>query len=204
MQGPAQECRVDLGPGSGVYILFLRYGVAAIVVVLAAYVVRDLASALFVAGLGVLLTPVARLAWRQALALQGMQAIVTVEEVRLTLPTWGSWPGPSLPLVNVAVDRADIEAVEVDRDPAGFGLARKADLVMKIGNHVPLWRLSEGWRKQWIWQPGEGWREDTAAIRVRTGPAGVSLSFRLMGGLIGFAERLAAALGVPCHNRLVP
>jgi hypothetical protein len=146
---------------------------------------------------------VAWLTRRSALALQGMQAVVTGEEVQLMLPTWGTWLGVSTPILNVTVRRADIEAVEVGRDRTGYGLARKADLVMKKGGRVPLWRYSEGLRKQWTWRPGgQGLREDTAATYVRTSPTGIAVHFRLMGALFGFAERLAAALDVPYRNRV--
>jgi hypothetical protein len=195
------ERRLDLGSGAGTYILCLKYWLPVVILVLAAFIVREPASALVVAVLAILLLLVAWLTRRVAFALQGMQAIVTAQEVKLTLPTWGKWLGPSTPLVNVQVARQDIEAVEVTRDAAGFGLARKADLVMKDGGRVPVWRFSQGVRKQWIWRPREGWREQTAATYVQTNPTGVTLQFRLMGALFGFAERLAAALDVRFRNR---
>jgi len=36
------------------------------------------------------------------------------------------------------------------------------------------------------------------------GPEHRSLHFRLLGALFGFAQRLAAALGVPYRNRVAP
>jgi hypothetical protein len=72
---------------------------------------------------------------------------------------------------------------------------------MKDGRRVPIWRHSEGMRKRWFWKPGEGWREQTAATYGQTSPTGVTMQFRLMGALFGFAERLAAALDVPLRNR---
>ena len=92
--------------------------------------------------------------------------------------------------------------MEIAPDPTGFGLARKADLIMKDGGRVPIWRHSEGIRKQWTWRPGEGWREQTAATYAQTNPAGMAVQFRLMGALFGFAEQLAAALDVPFRNRI--
>ena len=196
------EREVDLGPGAGAYILFLKYWLPARFSCWLSWFASS-ASALLFAAIAILLLPVAWLTRRVAFALRSMRAVVTAQQLELTLPTWGGWLGPSTPLVNLQVPRHDIEAVEVAPDPAGFGLARKADLIMKNGGRVPIWRHGEGMRKQWVWRPGEGLREHTAATYAQTSPGGISVQFRLMGALLGFAERLAAALDVPFRNRVV-
>jgi hypothetical protein len=200
------ERRVDLGPAAGRYILCLKYWPLACALVFAVIALKtdmDAQSLLLVGGaLAVLALLLAVLTWRLAIALRGMQAVVGAQEVKLTLPTWGQRLGPALPLVEVRVSRHDIEAVEVGPDPNRFGLARKAELVLKNGQRVPVWRHTEGLRKQWLWSPGKGAREHTAATYVQTSAGGVTWEFRLMGALFGFAERLAAALDVPYRNRL--
>lgn len=150
------------------------------------------------AALAVPLLAAARWTWRVARALQGMHAVITAIEVQLNLPTWGGWLGPGLPLRDVILPRRDIEAVEVARDPAGAGLARKAELVMGNGARVLIWHHTEGMRSQRIWVRGEGWREHTAAVYAMTHPAGLNLA----GALFGFAQRSASAVDVPLRNRL--
>jgi hypothetical protein len=125
---------------------------------------------------------VAWLTRRVAIALLGMHAVVTTQQLKLILPTWGKWVGPTTPFVHLQVPRHDVEAVEVPPDPTGFGLARKADLIVKSGGCVPIWRHSEGMRKQWTWSLGEGWREQTAATYAQANATGVIAQFRLTGG----------------------